>query len=221
MGMSVEALASAWARQEDAPHGSVVVVANEVSGRLRGGTPWRAAEPEALMMAMVVRPQITPLQEALLWLAVSIAAAEAANEVSTADHALIWPDTLVRIDDGIRCGSMNVTAQLGPGCVDHAVLSVRALLEEIAVEKETFLAALTSQLLRAITELETQPLVLVDSFTDRCSVVDQLVKATLLPRGEARGRVVAIDPEGFLVLETTTGMLERIAPATLRSLETV
>jgi len=49
--------------------------------------------------------------------------------------------------------------------------------------------------------------------------MDELVLAKLLPRGEARGRSTAVDSDGFLVLESTTGMLERIAPASLRTLD--
>ena len=56
VAMSVEALASAWARTENAPDGAVVVADSEISGRLRGGTPWRAAGDDALIMAMVIRP---------------------------------------------------------------------------------------------------------------------------------------------------------------------
>ncbi len=219
--MSVEALASAWARTENAPDGSIVVADSEISGRLRGGTPWRAASDDALMMAMVIRPTIDPLQEALLWLVASLGTANALADVSGNNHEIRWPDTVIRSDSDAVQSSVNVTTQLGPGRVEHAVLAVRADLGGLDVAKEQLLSSLEQHLQAATRLVESDSLALLELFNDRCSAMFRRVLVSLLPRGEARGRVTAVDKDGFLVLESSTGMLERIAPASLRSLELV
>ena len=222
--MSVEALASAWARTENAPDGSIVVADSEISGRLRGGTPWRAGGDNALLMAMVIRPAIDPLQEALLWLVASLGAANALDSVTGATHTMHWPDTVIGESGEVQC-VVNVTTQLGPGRVEHSVLAVRAHLAELDVSgeqrdvKDSLLGALDEQLQAATRLIERDSLALLETFNDRCSVMNRRALVSLLPRGEARGRATAVDKDGFLVLESSTGMLERIAPASLRSLE--
>ena len=218
VAMSVEALASAWARTENAPDGSIVVADSEISGRLRGGTPWRAGGDNALLMAIVIRPAIDPLQEALLWLVASLGAADALDSVAGATHTMHWPDTVIGESGEVQC-VVNVTTQLGPGRVEHSVLAVRAHLDGLDATKDELLASLERELQTATRLLERDSLTLLETFNDRCSVMNRRALVSLLPRGEARGRVTAVDKDGFLVLESSTGMLERIAPASLRSLE--
>ena len=222
VAMSVEALASAWARTENAPDGAIVVADSEISGRLRGGTPWRPTGDNALIMAMVIRPSIDPLQEALLWLVGSLGAAEALTGATGTVHTAVWPDTVVRRGgEDAASASVNVALQLGPGRVDHAVLAVRADLDGLDGGKDQLLASLEEKLLAATRLLESDFLALLDEFNDQCAAISRRALVSLLPRGEARGRVTAVDKDGFLVLESSTGMLERIAPASLRSLELV
>lgn len=226
--MSVEALAAAWARTENAPDGSIVVADSEISGRLRGGTPWRTGGDDALLMAMVIRPAIDPLQEALLWLVASLGAADALDSVTGVDHLMQWPDTIIQSGDvdGARC-VVNVMTQLGPGRIEHSVIAVRTHLNRLDMAnsqgdmKERLLSAFEEQLQAATRLIEHDSLALLEAFNDRCSVMNRRALVTLLPRGEARGRVTAVDKDGFLVLESPTGMLERIAPASLRSLQVV
>ena len=222
--MSVEALAAAWARTENAPAGSVVIAETEVAARLRGGVPWKLAGPQALSMAVVVRPDIAPMQEALLWAAASLAVAEAITTTTGVENGAIWPDSVTRSAEEPPSCSVNVLAQLGPGAIDHVVVSVRADLEALAIEstepsRAALVSAISAALGRTVGQLEDDPVALIESFTDVCLIMDQSVQVKLLPRGEARGRVTAVDRDGFLVLESSTGMLERIAPASLRSLQ--
>lgn len=217
--MSVEALASAWARTENAPDGSIVVADSEISGRLRGGTPWRVDGADALIMAMVIRPTIDPLQEALLWLVASLGAANSLTDVSGNAHMIRWPDTIMGTDGEAVQASVNVTTQLGPGRVEHAVLAVRTHLGGLGAGREQLLSALGQRLHEVTRLVERDSLALLEAFSDQCSVMNERVRVSLMPRGEARGRVTAVDKDGFLVLESSTGMLERIAPASLRSLD--
>ena len=221
VGMSLEALAGAWARTEDAPAGSCVVLDTEIAGRLRGGVPWKHGG--GLMMAVIQRPQISPLQEPLLWLAATLGAARAISSVLGTSTAVAWPSTVLLPsgEDGafrVVC-STNVVVQLGPGRVEHAVFAVRVALEVADLDGERLLVELRKELISTAQLLDTDPLALIDEFASMNPMMDQLVKASLLPRGEARGKMVAIDKEGMLMLESATGMLERIAPASLRTVE--
>lgn len=222
--MSVEALASAWARTERAPAGSVVVADREVSGRLRGGVPWTLGGGDALSMAIVVRPDVAPMQEALLWTAAALAAAEALTTATGTEHGVVWPDRIAAsVTAGHSC-FVNVLVQLRPGAIDHATISIRVDLGTLGIAptgsaRNALVGMLADAVKTAVELLETDSVGLLAKFTDRCLVMDQRVQAKLLPRGEARGRVTAVDHDGFLVLESSTGMLERIAPASLRSLD--
>lgn len=219
--MSIEALASAWARTENAPSGAVVVIDNEIAGRLRGGTPWRVTSGEALTMGMVIRPFLSPLQETLLWLVASLGTADALVEATGDEYGVSWPDTVVKSDDDTQRSSTNVMVQLGPGRIEHAILAVRTRLNGIEASKEQLLSLLSKHLLAVTALAETDSLAMLETFNNRCTNLNQRARVSLLPRGEARGRVVSVDSDGFLVLESSTGMLERIAPASFRSLEMV
>lgn len=221
VGMSVDSLAAAWARQEAASAGSVVTVATEISGRRRGGVPWTVGAPDGLMMAMVTRPRIAPRQESLLWPAVTMASARAIETVAGSPQPVLWPDQVGQAGGEPVCFT-NVGVQLGPDKIEHAVLSVRVDLGRVEVgadDRERLLAELIKELRAAIAQLEAEPLTVIQTFTDAYPLMDKLVTATLLPRGSARGRVAAIDHNGDLVLESTTGMLERIIPSNLRRLD--
>lgn len=224
VAMSVEALASAWARTEAAPAGSVVVADTEVSGRLRGGVPWTLGGADALSMAIVVRPNIAPMQEALLWTVAALAAAEALTDASGTEHGPLWPDRIVgSLRDEPTC-FVNVVVQLRPGAIDHAIVSLRADLRALQLKASgsgrlALVSTMSEALRKTIERLEQDPAGLLAAFNNRCLLMDELVLAKLLPRGEARGRSTAVDSDGFLVLESTTGMLERIAPASLRTLD--
>ncbi len=226
VAMSVEALASAWARTEAAPAGSVVIADTEVSGRRRGGVPWTLRGAGALSMAIVVRPNIAPMQEALLWTVAALAAAEALTDASGTEHGPLWPDRVVgSLRDEPSC-FVNVVVQLRPGAIDHAVVSVRADLRALPLQtsgsrRAELVSTMSEALRKTVERLEQDPAGLLATFNDRCLLTDELVLAKLLPRGEARGRATAVDSEGFLVLESSTGMLERIAPASLRTVHLV
>ena len=92
-------------------------------------------------------------------------------------------------------------------------------IEPTASARAALVEALSNAVKVSIELLEEDPVGLLAQYSDRCLVRGEPVQVRLLPRGEARGRVTAVDSDGFLVLESSTGMLERIAPASMRSLD--
>ena len=174
-------------------------------------------------MAIVVRPDITPMQEALLWTAAALAAAQALTAASGTEQGVVWPDRIAASAAADHACFINVLVQLRPGAIDHAAISIRADLSVLGIEateqaRTALIGALSDAVKASVELLEEDPVRLLAKFSDRCLVMDESVHVKLLPRGEARGRVTAVDSDGFLVLESSTGMLERIAPASLRSI---
>jgi len=100
------------------------------------------------------------------------------------------------------------------------VLSVRVDLNRAGIDdRERILTELIASLEVTMAQLEADPLVVMETFSESYALIDRPVTATLLPRGSARGRIAAIDHNGDLVLESTTGMLERIMASKLRHVE--
>ena len=224
VGISVEQLASAWARQEDAQEGSTVVVAHEISGRMRLGIPWQIRPANALSCATVLRPRVRPDAEAVLWVAALVAATSATGARPG------WPDLLFA-DDGRQIGAVNLDVHLGPGTIVSAVVSLRVDLVALGLAaadgadsvpgRDAIVETFTAHALRCSALAEDQRAELLHEYAEMSCVVGRPVRAKLLPRGETRGTVVAVDPLGLLVLESPTGMLERLSPVTVLRLDPI
>ena len=215
VGISVEQLAIAWARREGAPAGSTIVVGHEVSGRMRLGIPWQPPPGTSLACATVLRPALPPEAEDALWVVALVAAARATGARPG------WPDLLFDAD-GRQIGAVNLDVQLGPGRIDSAVVSLRVDVPGLpgsgdgrARAPEAIVDAFVHHALRAASLAEDTLSAILDEYAGCSSLIGQVVRARLLPKGDARGRATAIDTQGRLVLESPSGMLERLAPATV------
>lgn len=204
-----------------------MVASTEVAGRLRGGEPWTIGGSDGLLMAVVTRPGLDPMQEALLWLPASLAAVESITGDTGIECRLRWPDRVVDATTAVTWGATNVLTQLGPGTIEHSIFSLRIDKRSLGERHDVWpgdervVERFVRHTRRFLELLRTDTGAVLDAYAQRCDLLDEPVRAELLPRGEARGRVVAVDADGFLVLESPTGMLDRVAPSTLRSLEVV
>lgn len=211
VAISVEQIATAWARQDAAPHGSAVIVDHEIGGRQRRGIPWQVPSPDALSCAVIVRPDLRPEAEDALWV-VALVAAHTATGVRPG-----WPDLLFT-EAGIQVGAVGLDVQLGAGTVLSAVLSLRidaAAIGEPLEHRRPMADRFVAEVLRCTAMLEGQRPDLLEEYAVASRLIGRRVRARLLPRGEARGRAVAVDPMGTLVLESPTGMLERLSPVSV------
>lgn len=222
VGISVEALVQQWARQEGGPAGAAVVVATEVAGRRRNGVEWRATD--ALAVGVLARPvNLEPDRVELGWLAASLAAAVAADRLWGGVHTCRWPDGVELGTDGptgvdrpeIVAGS---TAALGPGRVDHVVLVAR-IAPVGSVDRRRDIEAALVDGLRSATAALDRPDELLNEYRRRCQTLGRVVSGRLLPTGSARGRAVAIDEGGALVLESDTGFRQRVTVAACRDVD--
>ena len=226
VAISVEQLAAAWARTEDAPVGATVVVDHEISGRMRLGIPWQTKPADALACATVLRPSGLPVEaESVLWVVALVAAARAVGVRPG------WPDLLFT-DDGVQIGAVTLDVQLGPGTIVSAVVSLRVDFARIQADtggssldvqttRAEAVAAFAANVLRCTDLAEHKRADLLQEYAEVSWLTGRLVRAKLLPKGETRGVAITVDPLGLFVLESPTGMLERLSPVAVLRVDPV
>lgn len=226
ISLSAEALALAWARQENAPNGATVLVEQEVSPRGRVGRLWPVAPGNTLTLAIVLRPPVPSDEADVVWLAGGVAAAAGAAALCGKELNTWWPDQVIETTDGDRAEVAMVKAevQLGPGQVRSAVVTLRIDLTRLGLDAERrgdLVEAVLAEFDQVSDDLAEDAGAVAAAYEGRCRLIGQKVKVTLLPKGESRGIVRAVDRMGRLQLESATGMVERLTINQLRDLEVV
>ncbi|MEX2659539.1 MAG: hypothetical protein WD232_07605 [Acidimicrobiales bacterium] len=221
VAISAEAMALAWARQEDAPPLAVVVVDHEVSPRGLHGRIWAVPATATLAFAVVLRPTVLAADEAdAVWLAAGLAGAIGAEAASGRSMVTSWPDAVADGESGSAVAMAKAEVQLGPGQVTSAVATFRFDLDALGHDRrDRLFAAVLGALDDIAADLDRDPGDVAASYSSRCELVGKRVRAVLLPRGEARGTVRGANRHGQLELESSTGMVERVGVSQLRTLE--
>jgi len=220
VAINAETLALAWARQEAAPAGSVVVVDHEISPRGRLGRLWPQPPERTAVLAIVWRPALDANQADLVWLGASLGLLAAARSIAAGrEMGLRWPDALVDAGER-RLGEVRAEAQLGPGRVTSAVVTARLDLDELGhPDRDAVIAAMVEGLAAGAAELAADADGTRASYADACILTGRRVIARLLPRGTARGTVHGVDANGRLELVSSTGFVERVPVDNLDRLE--
>jgi biotin-(acetyl-CoA carboxylase) ligase len=217
--------AGAWARQENAPAGSTVVVEREISALGRIGKAWEVPPEQSLAFATVLRPPLTPDVADACWLVASMGVITGAASVVSAELSAWWPDRVVNVATGATVATTKVEVQLGPAEVRAAIAIVRVDLAGLGLEEPDRRDELLEAVLGATDEVAagladgTEPV--ASAYTESCCLVGKRVKLRLLPTGEKRGTPRGVDRGGGLELTSTTGMVERISVDMLRELVVV
>jgi BirA family biotin operon repressor/biotin-[acetyl-CoA-carboxylase] ligase len=86
------------AATEPAPEGLVAVADEQTAGRGRHGRTWSAEPGAALLVSVLLRPQLSPQRTHLVTLAAAVAATEAVRSVGGFEARVKWPNDLV-VDD--------------------------------------------------------------------------------------------------------------------------
>ncbi len=224
MSVSAGALAQAWARQENAPHGATVVVDREVSPLGRHGRYWSTPAERTLACAVVLRPPLPAEQADVAWLVAGLAAAEGGEAASGKTLRTWWPDSVIDAATGATVGSIRAEVQLGPGQVRSAVITLRLDLEALGLEPAQRDAVL-EPFVRSVDDITSRlgegTAGVAAAYERRCGLLDKRVKVRLLPKGETRGVARRIDRMARLELESGTGMVERISIDALRELQVI
>lgn len=219
--VSAEAMALAWARREDGPAGAIVVVDNEISPRGRNGRLWDVSADGTIALAVVLRPGFGVSDAAAVWLMAGLVGTAAIVAIKDRSVGAWWPDRVVEPETGGELVMTKAEAQLGPGQVRSAVITLRfdlAAIEVYRADRERLLEAV-SDAVGEVSELDAETVAL--RYCEVCVQLGRDVKLTLLPRGETRGRATAVDREARLHVESRTGMVERIGIDVVRDVQVV
>ncbi len=225
VAVSAEAMALAWANQEDGPHGAAVVVDHEIGPRGLHGRLWKVPQAQTLSLSVILRPELGAEAGDATWLVAGLAGVEGLGAATGRDLASWWPDAVIDVsEEDHTVANVRSEIQLGPGQVRCAVVTFRVDLPGVEVDPDAtdgLVEGLVSATDRCAEQLVADRAALAERYSERCSLVDRRVKVTLLPKGETRGTVAAVDDLAHLVLRSPSGIAERIGVAQLRAIATI
>jgi BirA family biotin operon repressor/biotin-[acetyl-CoA-carboxylase] ligase len=190
------------------PEGRVLVADHQTAGRGRLGRRWEAPSGSALLVSVLLRPDVALGRAHLVTMAAGLAASDACEAVAGVRPGLKWPNDLV-VDDAKLAGllaesvvegdalralvvgmGLNVTAAPAGGATalaDHATGPV---------DRRTLLDAWLERLDARLDALER---VLAD-YRPRCATLGREVRVER-PDGDVTGRAVDVTDAGHLVVE--------------------
>ena len=193
--------------------GVVAVADEQTAGRGRHGRTWIAAPGAALLVSILLRPDLPPERLHLVTLAAGVAAAEAVDEVAGFEARLKWPNDLV-VDDRKLAGVLAEADGTG-GVVVGMGLNIRsdAFPSEIAeiatacdrhadheVDREALLGAWLLHLDGWLAALDG----VVAAAADHSATLGREVQVELAQNSFA-GTATGMTPEGYLVVTRADG----------------
>ncbi|GAC1534357.1 MAG: hypothetical protein NVS3B12_14990 [Acidimicrobiales bacterium] len=212
-------MALAWARQEQAAHGSVVEVDREISPARRSGDPHDDPGSEGgTTLAVVLRPVLAVAQADLMWLTAGLGVAEAAVALGCGPAGVVWPDTVRSLSTNEVLADVRSDVQLGPGRVESAVLTFH-VRSSLAAGQDHLIGEILDRLDAACVDLADGGSGVAAAYERLCVQIGARVRVQLRPRGETRGVVSGVDRQGRLVLRSATEMEERVGVDQIRTVD--
>lgn len=219
VAVSATAMALAWARQENAAHGSVVEVGREISPVRRSGVDHDDAGSAAeVTFALVLRPVLAVAQADLTWLMAGLSVAEAAVALGCGPAGVVWPDTVQLLAPEELMADVRSDVQLGPGRMESAILTFH-IRSSVAAGPDRLVAEILDRLDAACADLSDGGAGVAAAYERLCVQRGCRVRIQLRPRGEIRGVVSGVDRQGRLVLRSATGMEERVGVDQIRTVD--
>ena len=219
VAVSAEAMALAWANQEDAPQGATVVVEHEIRAGGLHGRLWEVPATDSLACSVVLRPTIPPEDADSAWLVAALASAEGAQAVSGRELSTWWPDSVVDASRD-QVAAVRAEVQLGPGRVKSIVITLRFNLPKLGIEtsrKDELLEAVVHAVDAATEDLSSGAV--GAAYEKRCALLGNRVVIRLLPKGETRGTARHVDRGARLGLESASGLTEKITVDQVRDMK--
>jgi len=224
VAVTAEAMALAWANQEEAPQGATVVVDTEIRASGLHGRLWTVPAIDSLACSIVLRPTVSVEEANSAWLLAALAAAEGAQAVSGLELSTWWPDTVVKAADQERVAAVRAEVQLGPGRVKSVVVTLRFDLPALGLDagrKDELLEAVVTAVDAGSEGLAAGVAGAAAAYEKRCALLGNRVRIKLLPKGETRGKARGVDRSGRLELEAPSGLVEKVTVDQVRELEIV
>lgn len=215
---------AAEAARRGMPEVHVVLTDLQTAGRGRLGRAWQAQAGSSLMLSLMTRPAVPPVDQPLLSLLTGVALADAVRgQCRGVDVALKWPNDL--LVDGRKAAGILVEGSEGAvivGCgvnVDWRGLyrppelaSVTSLSEAAGTTVDRW--ELLSGFLRVFgsryEDWCRRPRRFLDDYRRLCMTIGQTVRVTRPALAPLVGKATGVDGTGALLLQTGDGP-ERIA----------
>ncbi|MGH9178769.1 MAG: biotin--[acetyl-CoA-carboxylase] ligase [Acidimicrobiales bacterium] len=206
------------------PAGFVAVAGHQTAGRGRRGRRWEAAPGSALLVSVLLRPDLPPCRHHLAVWAVALAAADACAVVAGVHPELKWPNDLVvggaklagvlaEVErDAVVVGLGLNVAGAGPWPAGAAALESVA---GRAVDLHSLLDAFLSALAHRTADWQAVP----SAYRHACTTLGRLVRVEL-DTGTVTGAAAEVTDEGHLLVHVgtclrtiTAGDLVHLRPA--------
>jgi BirA family transcriptional regulator, biotin operon repressor / biotin---[acetyl-CoA-carboxylase] ligase len=192
------------------PEWTVVAAGHQTAGRGRLGRTWSDRAGRALMFSIVLRPTVDPDLAGLIPLLAGSAMAGAIAEVAGVEVRCKWPnDLLIGFE---KVGGILVESSIERGRIRHAVLGVGVNLEpppDIGsatgigdVDAPRLLGTFLHRFHDGYARL---PGDVVEAWSDVSATLGRDVRADRVEGVALRGKAVAVDGRGALVIETPDG----------------
>lgn len=214
---------------EGAPEGTLVVAETQLQGRGRRGRGWHSPAGEGIYASLILRPRIQPQEATQLVLLAAVAVAEALLASAELPFTIKWPNDI--LVGGKKIAGILLEMSLETERVDHVVIGLGLNVNPPAGGLPPELAGIATSLGAAAgrtfsrAELLRRCLEKLEGLYDRflagerepirrrwhelAGIVGERVRIAGIDRIYA-GRVVEIDADGFLILESAAGARERI-----------
>ena len=196
-----------------APEGVVAVADEQTAGRGRHGRTWTTAPGAALLVSVLLRPQLPPERLHLVTLAAAVAATDAVRGVGGFDAHVKWPNDLVVDDrklagilaeaDGAGAVVVGMGLNLRPDAFPAELSDTATACDLHAsspVDRGALLVAWLAAFDRELDSLDT----VVAAATRRSATIGREVRVQLA-RSEFVGTAESLTPEGYLVVRTADG----------------
>jgi BirA family biotin operon repressor/biotin-[acetyl-CoA-carboxylase] ligase len=221
-----------------APEGTVVVAEAQLKGKGRRGRSWFSPAGEGIYVSVILRPRVAPSEAPQLVLMAAVAAAEALFAQAALPVSVKWPNDI--LVGGKKIAGILTEMRLAGDRIDHVVIGMgvnvntpaECLPPEIAAVA-TSLCAVTGRtfprtgLLRAYLEKlegwyalfqERRFEPIRERWLEIARIIGKQVQITGVGR-TYEGEVVDVDPNGFLILKSPDGAVERILAGDVSMIE--
>ena len=223
VAVSAEAMALAWANQEDAPQGATVVVDHEIRAGGLHGRLWTVPPTDTLACSVVLRPPVPAEDADVSWLVAALASADGAQAASGKELATWWPDSVVDAATRDQVAGVRAEVQLGPGRVKSVIITLRFDLPKLGLvdRKDDLLEAVVRAVDTVADDLADGAAAAAAAYEKRCGLLGNRMLIRLLPKGETRGTARRIDRGARLELESASGLVEKITVDQVRDMKIV
>ena len=214
---------------EGAPEGTIVVAETQLKGKGRRGKSWFSPAGQGIYVSVILRPRVPPSEATQLVLMAAVAAAEALLVHAAVPIAVKWPNDI--LVGGKKIAGILTEMRLDGDRIDHVVIGMGVNVNTPAESLPPEIAA-TATSLRAETGRTFSRAELLRTYLEKLEgyyalfrerrfepirerwlalarIIGKPVKIVGVDH-TYEGEVVDIDPNGFLILKSTDGTVQRI-----------